>query len=223
MAFFGSNKLEDMNFLANSAGSFLVSKGRKMVWLFGLVCGFFPSLLMEATAQKSATHSESSASTHHAAHRQMVKSSKQEQQDLPYKRFPTVPPFELTKEDGKTKISKSNLKKNQPVVVMFFSPDCDHCQHQTEDIIKNISALKEVQIVMATYQPLETLMAFKQKYGLEKYPNILVGRDTQYFLPSFFGVKSLPFLAFYNKKWDLLSVHQGNLKPADFLKRIQGK
>ncbi|MHC0069021.1 hypothetical protein ACWATR_40190, partial [Nostoc sp. UIC 10890] len=129
MAFFGSNKLEGMNFLANSVGSFLVSKGRKMVWIFGLICGFFPSLLMEATAQKSTTSSESNA--HHAAHQQLGKSSKQEQQDLPYKRFPTVPPFELTKEDGKTKISKSNLKKNQPVVVMFFSPDCDHCQHQT--------------------------------------------------------------------------------------------
>ena len=35
-------------------------------------------------------------------------------------------------------------------MLMVFSPDCEHCQHETEEIIKNIDQFKKYQIVMAT-------------------------------------------------------------------------
>jgi len=145
-------------------------------------------------------------------------------QDKPaYQRFPTVPPFELLATDSVTTLTKAQLKKNQPVIVMYFSPDCDHCQHQTEDILGLMDKIKGLQLVMASYQPMELIRDFKAKYKLENYPNIMIGRDTKYFIPSFFGVTSLPYLAFYDKKGNLLRVHEGNVKPGAILKLYNEK
>lgn len=147
-----------------------------------------------------------------------------QQPDKPaYQRFPTVPPFDLLATDSVTHITKAQLKKNQPVLVMYFSPDCDHCQHQTEDILANMSKLKNVQIVMASYQPLDEIRRFRIRYKLDQYPNIHIGRDTQYFIPSFFGITSLPYLAIYNKKGDLVKVNEGNLKPGPLVKSFEEK
>ena len=96
-----------------------------------------------------------------------------------YLRFPTIPPFEILQVDSATTFSKSDLKKNQQLLLMYFSPDCEHCQHQTEDLLRDIQSFKKIQIVMATYQPFESMKEFYQKYSLSQY-NIHVGRDSNY-------------------------------------------
>ena len=85
--------------------------------------------------------------------------------DPPFKRFPTVPPINLLQADS-TNLTKANLKKNQPTMIMYFSPGCDHCQHQTEDMIRRMDELKDIQIVMATYAPMEEMNDFIAKYNL---------------------------------------------------------
>jgi hypothetical protein len=46
-------------------------------------------------------------------------------QEPAYKRFPTIPALELLRPDS-TKFTKDDLKK-QNTLIMYFSPDCDHC------------------------------------------------------------------------------------------------
>src|SRR5215213_3583888 len=89
----------------------------------------------------------------------------------PYKRFPNIPPFELLQLDSVTVFKKADLAKNQPVLIMVFSPDCDHCQHQIEEILIDIESLKNVQIVLATPEPFDKMKAFNERYNLSKYPN----------------------------------------------------
>jgi len=134
-----------------------------------------------------------------------------------YLRFPTVPPFQLLQVDSASTFTKGDLKKNQQVLLMYFSPDCEHCQHQTEDILQNIKSFKKVQIVMATYQPFESMKSFYEKYELAKY-NIHVGRDTKFTLPPFFKIQSLPFMALYDKKGNLITTFEGNQKVNKILK-----
>ena len=134
-----------------------------------------------------------------------------------YLRFPTVPPFQLLQVDSSSTFTKDDLKKNQQVLLMYFSPDCEHCQHQTEDILQNIKSFKKVQIVMATYQPFESMKSFYEKYQLAKY-NIHLGRDTKFTLPPFFKIQSLPFMALYDKKGNLITTFEGNQKVNKILK-----
>ena len=113
------------------------------------------------------------------------------------------------------------LDKKSAVMVMLFSPDCDHCQHETEDLIRNIDKFKKVQIIMASLLALEKTIPFIEKYGLEKYKNIKVGFDKGYFLPAFFNVRNLPFLAFYNRKKELISVFQGSMPMDKALEELE--
>src|SRR3569832_221487 len=71
----------------------------------------------------------------------------------PYKRFPTVPPIKILLTDSTTWFSKDDLPDKKATMVMLFSPDCDHCKHETEEIIKNMDKFKKIEIVMATPLP----------------------------------------------------------------------
>lgn len=138
---------------------------------------------------------------------------------LPYKKFPTVPPFTLLQADS-TKFTKDQLKKG-PVLLMFFSPGCDHCQHQMEDMMKKIDEFKHTQIVLATYEKMEDMVEFISFFELAKHPNVRIGRDEKFFLPPFFKIQSLPYLAAYDKKGDLVNTWQGNVPVDTLLKALQ--
>lgn len=138
----------------------------------------------------------------------------------PYQQTKALPPFELQQADNSI-FTKAKLQKDRPVIIMFFSPGCDHCLHQTEAMLKRIKDLAKYQIVMATYQPIEELQEFNKKYQLSKYPNIVTGRDVKYILPPFYHIQNFPYLAFYDKTGKLLSSFEGNLSVDEMLKRFK--
>ncbi len=141
----------------------------------------------------------------------------------PYKRFPTIPPFDLMQTDSVSHLTRDKLEKKHNTLIMFFSPDCPHCQHQTEAMLSAMDSLKDVQIVMATYQPFDEMMGFYKKYELIKYPNIWLGRDTKFFLPPFYKMQNLPYLALYNKKGMLITTFEGNQPVAKLYEAFEGK
>jgi len=129
----------------------------------------------------------------------------------PYKRFPNVPPIKIMLSDSATIFTKANLSENKPVFMMMFSPDCSHCQHETEELIKHKDEMKDVQIVMITMHPMEKMKEFISKYKLSELPNVVIGRDYSFMLPAFFQMRNLPFLALYDKKGQLIGGFEGSL------------
>ena len=94
---------------------------------------------------------------------------------------------------------------------MLFSPDCDHCQQETEQIIRHKDAFQKVQIIMATTFPFGKMLEFYKKYNLSRFDNIVMGKEINFMLPTFYNIRNFPFLAFYNKKKELISVFEGSL------------
>lgn len=129
----------------------------------------------------------------------------------PYLRFPGVPPLQLLLGDSTTIYTKADLRKKKPVVLMVFSPDCSHCQHQAEQIRDNSKALEGIQLVLATMDPLWKMNQFVERYQLRGLSNITVGRDIAYLLQAFYDFHSLPFHALYNKKAELVQVVEGSM------------
>ncbi len=105
---------------------------------------------------------------------------------------------------------------------MLFNPQCEHCQHETTELVKNIDKFKDIQIVMATSMPFDSMLAFREKYKLAEYKNIVVAQDIQFFLVTYFMIHNLPFLAFYDKKKELISVFEGGL-PMDKILKVFDK
>jgi len=135
----------------------------------------------------------------------------QEQTDtsLLYKRFPTVPPFKITRVPDSTQFTKDDLKKKWNTIVIVFSPDCEHCQDETRRITANMEQFKKTQIVMASPLDFSYIKKFYDEYHIADYPNIIMGRDPSYFLGTFYKVRAFPAIFIYNKKGNLVESFSG--------------
>lgn len=117
-----------------------------------------------------------------------------------YKRIPTIPPFSMALANDSSIFTKENLKKKKPVVIMVFSPDCDHCIHATESLIANIKSFKNAEIILASSLSYESIQKFYKDLNLAAYPNIHVGYDNKRFLNTFYEIRSFPSIFLYSKK-----------------------
>jgi len=140
-----------------------------------------------------------------------------------YLRFPTIPPFKLLKVDSVHWLTKDDIKKNKDVLIMFFSPSCEHCKHQMQDMLADFNKFKDIEIVMATYQPFGEMKEFYSFYHLADHTNIKMGRDEGYILPPFYKMQNLPYLALYDKKGNYITHFEGNQKVATLVNAFAGK
>jgi thioredoxin-related protein len=130
---------------------------------------------------------------------------------------PNVPAFHILKTDSSGYYTNTDLKKHHATLIMYFSPECDHCKHQTKDLLEEMDKFKNIEIVMASYFSLTEMHEFYKTYQIAKYPNIKMGRDEKYSIPPHYNMHSFPFLALYDKKGDLITTFEGNQKTQTLL------
>lgn len=107
-------------------------------------------------------------------------------------------------------------------ILIYFSPDCEHCQNFTKDMIKNFSVVGNKQVVMITPQSMEMLKPFAAKYNLASYPNIKVGTEgTSRLVQRYYNIMHYPFIALYDKKGNLIKTFEGEQPHADIFKAMK--
>ncbi|OOQ59857.1 hypothetical protein BC343_04385 [Mucilaginibacter pedocola] len=107
------------------------------------------------------------------------------------------PAFRIGLPDA-TYYSGQDLKPKGRVLFIYFSPDCEDCQQFTQALVKQADRLKKYRVIMVTNTALPPVIAFREKYGLKKYPNITVGTEgSTYVLQRAFNVQRFPFAAMY--------------------------
>src|SRR5687767_2342659 len=121
----------------------------------------------------------------------------------PYQQFTFIPPFKIQLTDSSW-FSKSALSDKKPTWVIYFSPDCGHCQQETEDIISNINSLKNIQIVMVASRPFADVKNFYNHFMIRRFSNIKMGVDAARMVTNFYKVEHTPFSAFYDRNGDLV-------------------
>ena len=129
----------------------------------------------------------------------------------PYQKFRNFPPVKLLLPDSTSYFTKADLAKKKAVLLILFSPMCEHCKHETTELLQNIDKFNNVQILMVTSLPFDSMLVFRENFKLAQYPNIVVAHDPQFFLIPYFQLSQMPFLAFYNRKKELISVHEGSM------------
>ena len=129
-----------------------------------------------------------------------------------YIRNPFIPDFTTYKAPDSTVFTKEYLQKKEPVLLMIFSPECGHCQHETEVLLKNIDHFRNAQIVMSTWLPYSEMMAFYKTYKIADYPQITMAWDKKYFFLPYYHVQSYPSLIVYNKEGKFVKIFSGDIK-----------
>lgn len=129
------------------------------------------------------------------------------------KRLPT---FSMKLTNGHT-VSTNNLPSDKPIVLIYFSPDCDHCQLLMKDFFKRIAAFKKTQIIMISFEPISALGVFEKNFQTHKYANLEVGSEVvPLYLQKFYQLQHTPFTALYDKNKNLI-VSYKNVTPLQSL------
>jgi peroxiredoxin len=123
----------------------------------------------------------------------------------PYLKTRAIPDFKILLTD-KTLYSKNDLPKRTAVVVIYFSPDCGHCQIQVKDIMDSMQYFKKVFFVLAasTTKKIADIKEFSKTYNLADAKNVRVGKEFTYMLPTFYAIQFTPFVAVYDKDGNFL-------------------
>lgn len=129
------------------------------------------------------------------------------------KRIAKIAPFKIQLVNGQQYTSK-DLAPDQAAVLIYFSPECEECQHFTTALIKRLDELKQKQLVFITFEPLEAVKTFYKKNQLQKYPQIKMGTEGYSFIvQKYYKVEHFPFVASYDDSGNLIGVYTDNTQP----------
>lgn len=110
-----------------------------------------------------------------------------------------MPELNLLLLDSSTVFNTKDIPAGKPSLLIFFSPDCEHCQTETFDLLKNIDSLKEINFYFITTDPFQRMEVFNRYFQLQKYANITLGRDYKYSFVSNFKQAIPPYTVLYDK------------------------
>lgn len=113
---------------------------------------------------------------------------------------------------GKSKyFHTKELPLNKTNVLFYFSPTCPHCRVQMRTIVDNMDVFKDVQFTILTIADVASTKPFINRYKLNDYPNVVVGIDTGFVFPKYFGSTVVPFTAIYSPGGHLDSTFVGSI------------
>lgn len=132
-----------------------------------------------------------------------------------------IPSFKMQLSNGKI-FSSQNLSPAKPLILIYFAPDCEHCQLLMDAIFKRINQFKKAQLVLVTFKPLNELLNFENHYSTHKYQNIKTGTESPiFFFRKYYDLQSTPFTALYNSKGKLVISYKKETLVDDLIKHLK--
>lgn len=133
----------------------------------------------------------------------------------------TLPDFKLKLMDGST-LSTSQLSHKEPVLLIYFAPDCEHCRTLMKELLPQINAFKNVQILMPTFESPDDVRWFINHFQTNKYPNIKVGiEEPVFFLKNYYKLEHTPFTALFNKNGKLMVSYKEYTPVSELIKWVK--
>ncbi len=132
----------------------------------------------------------------------------------------TLPQFSLLSIDS-VAFTQDKLDTGKFTILMLFNPECEHCQKQMEKFLSIAEFYGPVQLVLISIETLENTRHFYNRYHLDRYPFIHIGKDFKRFFISYFRAETIPVLAFYDKKKSLVLFKQGDASESEIREALK--
>jgi thiol-disulfide isomerase/thioredoxin len=126
-------------------------------------------------------------------------------------KFETIPSFSIYTLPDSSVFSNKDLHKNKPFIIMFFSPDCEHCQKEMKELMAYKEELKNIRILMASPSSYPMVKQFYEDYDLVAMPNVKMGHDDNFKLGSIFQLRTFPSIFVYDQRGKLAKAFIGNI------------
>ncbi|MCY7422761.1 MAG: thioredoxin family protein [Chitinophagaceae bacterium] len=144
-------------------------------------------------------------------------------QNAAKKSISEIPAFKIMQTNG-AYLQNKDLPRNKPVVIIYFSPNCDHCILLMDQLFPRLNEFKKASVLFVTFVDPRELIPFEKKYNTLAQPNIFVGSEgLAYTVKNFYRLEKTPFTAVYNKQGKLLASYKKDTPVndvIDILKRL---
>lgn len=99
-----------------------------------------------------------------------------------------------------------------PTVMVFFNPDCEHCQYEAEELSKHPDLLRNARVWLLSTEPQSALRAFAHRYRLDSLPNVVVARIEPRVAFDSLGFRGVPHLLVYDPDGQLKKEFKGETR-----------
>ncbi len=134
-----------------------------------------------------------------------------------------LPPFKIILAPDSSVFTNQKMQKNKPCVIMFFNPECEHCQRETKELMAYKTELKDVQLIMISATSYKMVNEFYHDYNLSYMPSIKIGYDPGYALSMKYQLRTMPSLFVYSSTGKMLKEFVGNVGVPAILEAVNTK
>jgi len=114
-----------------------------------------------------------------------------------------LPDMPLVRSDGTQFTTRSLSGK---VMLVFFLPDCDHCQREARQISNNLNYFKDYALYFISTAPLTEQERFGREYNLAGQPNVSFAQASPEELYKHFGLFPTPTVYLYQEGGRLVKI-----------------
>lgn len=106
------------------------------------------------------------------------------------------------------------------IVLIFYQPDCDHCQREASEIAQNIAAFKGASLYFITSDVAEKAARFANEYKLSRIQHVYFGLTSTESVLKNFGPIATPSIYIYSEDRKLIKAFNGEVNISTILKYI---
>ena len=112
----------------------------------------------------------------------------------------------------------------QPTVIIYFHPECEHCQYEASEIGKQSEKFKKANMIMITPDDsTKRVEAFAIKYRLWEVDNLVILFDRKNQFKNQFGASFIPSVFIYGSNKKLLKMYKGETKIEAIINSIDNR
>jgi peroxiredoxin len=129
-----------------------------------------------------------------------------------------LPSFAIQMLDSTSYIHSDNLAEGKNLVLFYFKPTCPYCRAQMRDMLNNMEDFKDKKLCILTNEDLKGAKDFARYFKLNRYNNVIIGRDTGSVVLRTYRVIAVPLTAYFDKNQQLKAFYAGRMGPDSFLR-----
>ena len=132
-----------------------------------------------------------------------------------------IPPFQIIQANGKV-FTARELPAGKPILIVYFSPECDHCHTFMQELFKKPADIQKASVVLITFLSVEKVRKFVADYKMAQYPNVYTGTEgTSFFVRNHYKIREMPFTALYDKQGKLLCSYEKEIPFNQLMARLK--
>jgi hypothetical protein len=132
-----------------------------------------------------------------------------------------LPPFKMMQSNGKI-FSAHDLPLGKPILIVYFSPDCDHCEKMLKAFFKQSSGFQKASVAFVTYLTVDKVSKFEKDHQLKKFSNMYAGTEgAPFFVRNYYKIVDMPFAALYTKNGDLVTSYERDVDVKALIEKLK--